>query len=401
MSLREINPCFLFHPVFFQSRAFITLVLLTIAFPASILAQNLVKNPSFEAFESCSKKLGNIDDCEFWTNPVLTNPDYYNSCSDYFYTSTPINIAGKQYPRSGSAYAGIIVYQKGEEWSEYLQGELTQELEKGKDYEISFYVSAAELSEYFSDLIGVYFSAEPIEVEEYSFLPKNPRQMVSTRSGYYFDNTDSWRKVTATYTAVGGEKYLVLGNITNNSQRRKLPENPATEGLRIEDMAYVYIDDVTLLPHDFSHFSDSANEFADQELSVGTVGILTGTDDLFLGETEVIVDPDRLSRRYGLGIESELIIIDYFIYFMTVHPDLIIEIGVHTDDFEEDEEENVRMSQARADAVVAYMFKHGIPRERLVAKGYGSSSPLNKNRNEDEMERNRRVSYKVLASGGS
>lgn len=81
-----------------------------------------------------------------------------------------------------------------------------------------------------------------------------------------------------------------------------------------------------------------------------------------------------------------------------------IEIASHTDargpaDF------NLEFSQRRADRVVQWLIEHGIARERLVARGYGESKPMN-NCSDDvpcseaEHQLNRRTEFRVLGQNG-
>ena len=80
--------------------------------------------------------------------------------------------------------------------------------------------------------------------------------------------------------------------------------------------------------------------------------------------------------------------------------DLIIEIGSHTDARGRDSYNN-RLSQRRASAVVEYLVERGIPRNRLVPRGYGESVPVNGCANnipcdEREHQMNRRTEFKVI-----
>ncbi|TXB64885.1 OmpA family protein [Phaeodactylibacter luteus] len=61
---------------------------------------------------------------------------------------------------------------------------------------------------------------------------------------------------------------------------------------------------------------------------------------------------------------------------MLRNPDIIIEISSHTDANGE-AEDNRRLSQRRADAIVRYLAGEGIDRGRLVATGYGESQLTN------------------------
>jgi len=76
---------------------------------------------------------------------------------------------------------------------------------------------------------------------------------------------------------------------------------------------------------------------------------------------------------------------------LETHMDIaLLEIGVHTDS-RGSSAFNKRMSQQRADSVLAYLVGKGLPRERLVAVGYGEERPIDTNRTEDGRRRNRRV----------
>ena len=77
-------------------------------------------------------------------------------------------------------------------------------------------------------------------------------------------------------------------------------------------------------------------------------------------------------------------------------PGLEIEVEGHTDT-RGTERYNQRLSQARAEAVRAYLVSHfRLERLTLVAKGYGESRPETRERNEEELLRNRRVVLRVM-----
>lgn len=72
-----------------------------------------------------------------------------------------------------------------------------------------------------------------------------------------------------------------------------------------------------------------------------------------------------------------------------------IEIGGHTDSLGA-AHYNLRLSEARASAVRKYLLGQGVSADRLVAKGYGETTPRADNDTEAGREKNRRVELKRL-----
>jgi outer membrane protein OmpA-like peptidoglycan-associated protein len=68
------------------------------------------------------------------------------------------------------------------------------------------------------------------------------------------------------------------------------------------------------------------------------------------------------------------------------------EVGGHTDNVGQ-AESNLKLSQARAEAVAAYLFSKGVPKEALTAKGYGDTKPVAANDTPENKQRNRRVEF--------
>ena len=91
--------------------------------------------------------------------------------------------------------------------------------------------------------------------------------------------------------------------------------------------------------------------------------------------------------------------------FLKANTALTIEIGGHTDT-RGDEKENMKLSEARAKAVVDYLITQGIEVKRLQYKGYGETQPkisddaINLLKTDKEKEKahqqNRRTEYKIL-----
>lgn len=72
--------------------------------------------------------------------------------------------------------------------------------------------------------------------------------------------------------------------------------------------------------------------------------------------------------------EESTVSLDSLITLLNDNPNVTIELGAHCD-YKGSEAYNERLSQRRAESVVNYLIQGGISAERLVAKGYGESSP--------------------------
>lgn len=74
---------------------------------------------------------------------------------------------------------------------------------------------------------------------------------------------------------------------------------------------------------------------------------------------------------------------------------IIIEIAGHTDDVG-NPEDNLTLSQKRAETVREYLISKGIEKHRVFAKGYGDTEPVEENDTEEGRQLNRRAEVRIL-----
>ncbi|QNF31723.1 OmpA family protein [Adhaeribacter swui] len=84
---------------------------------------------------------------------------------------------------------------------------------------------------------------------------------------------------------------------------------------------------------------------------------------------------------------------------LLANPKVKIEMGSHCDSREGDNY-NQLLSELRAEATVNYLVSQGVARERLTARGYGESQPVNRcvdgvSCSEEEHQQNRRTTFKI------
>jgi outer membrane protein OmpA-like peptidoglycan-associated protein len=137
-------------------------------------------------------------------------------------------------------------------------------------------------------------------------------------------------------------------------------------------------------------------------------------EDFFRIEEVFFMDGDREINKETEPIESKIAFetlefengkadilpamhqdLDRLANFLIDHPRLRLNISGHTDS-QGKEDSNLRLSQARADAIKAYLiYQFKIDSSRIEAHGYGSAKPIIEEANDDHRKLNRRVEFEI------
>ena len=88
--------------------------------------------------------------------------------------------------------------------------------------------------------------------------------------------------------------------------------------------------------------------------------------------------------------------LDKLVVLLRDNPTLRIQLSGHTDNVGK-AEDNLVLSNNRAQAVVKYLVAHGIEQQRLTFKGYGATQPVADNATEEGRAKNRRTELKVIS----
>lgn len=172
-------------------------------------AQNIVLNPSLESYITCPG-FGQFSNTYIidWDKPSYGSTDYYHF-------NCPGIIPTQQAPRTGDAYAGIIGYNYGTEYREYMTGTLSAPLIPGATYYCEFYVSLNDGYIQAIKEMGAYFSANPPGPYTNALhVPVTP-QIENTIT--LLDDTASWMRISGYFLASGGEEYVTIGNFNTDT----------------------------------------------------------------------------------------------------------------------------------------------------------------------------------------
>lgn len=226
------------------------LLLSLLSFPNFLSAQNLVINPSFEDSLQCPSGSGAfVNFVATWTKPS------YGS-ADYFYAGCPM-APNDEPPRTGNAYGGIIVYDPAN-IREYMTGHLSSPLVAGTLYTVSFYVNLNSSCMRGINEIGAYATATNINNTNANPIILTPQ----VQGTIPYTATSGWQLVQGSFTATGGEQYLILGSFVPDSAMTFTTVSTTGWG-----DTYYYIDDVCLIQGTVS--CDSPSEIDDNKFVSG------------------------------------------------------------------------------------------------------------------------------------
>ncbi len=209
-------------------------------------SQNLVPNPLFESHTDCNYAA--IENAPNWCG--INGATYLNSCNPSSIYSVPSQSFSPGYPtyqipRSGNAYAsfGYILPTMPSTPSRYPHVKLTDTLKAGKIFCVTYYVSLMNDCKYSADKFGALLTATPFNctVTSQNLYTGYTPQVVSP-AGYLYNDTLNWQEVSGSFTALGNEAYLTIGNFFPNAAHTYSLSYP--NGIRL--LAEYYLDDVSV-----------------------------------------------------------------------------------------------------------------------------------------------------------
>lgn len=360
---------------------------------ASLRAQNLVPNGSFEEREGCphSNDHFSLKYLKNWTAPewkdsggysITHTPDYFHSCSEGKYHQ-PKNFMGSQTPRDGKGYTGLLLYNV--QSREYLQVKLKKPLQKGKTYYIKTNLSQANRSILGIRSFGALLSRDSVYYGKNDiYTPLNP---LTGSPDQFFEKKKTWQSLVACYTADGGEQFLTLGNFQKKKNlddtwvgRKDEKRDPLKKG-------YYYLDKVAVMPCD--EIEDCPCSYLeDQNLEARLDSVAEGnSESTRLQLVNIYFETDKaelLDASSGMLYKLSS--------FLKENQDFRVVIEGHTDK-RGSKAYNQKLAKRRAKSVMDFLVDDGVSKDRLSTKAYGYSRPIANNRTPRGRRLNRRVEF--------
>lgn len=193
---------------------------------------------------------------------------------------------------------------------------------------------------------------------------------------------DSKKPVAATIIVTDLTTQEIVGIYNSNASSGKytviLPAGK-NYGITVEAQGYLFYSKNIDIPK-LDHYVEYKDEICLSKLKKGTTIVLRN----------VFFDVDKATLRKESEDELERLE-----KILKLNPTIQIEIAGHTDSDGSDEH-NLKLSDARAKAVVDYLITKGIDKAMLKWVGYGESKPQVANDTPENKQLNRRTEIKIL-----
>jgi OmpA-OmpF porin, OOP family len=370
--------------------------LLFLIYSLSSFSQNLVVNSSFEDHNVCERNVK--------CSPKGWYSTLHSSVTSY--TST-------KNAHSGKWVLGVYLLDSKSDKRSYVQTPLKCELKEGEPYFFEMFIKARK---YASNIIGVYFSPTVIDTNTRKAL-NFKAQIKTPEKEMLYDKKEDWIKIEGTYTAKGGERFLVIGNFEEGAENKLKKVGKKMN----RPKSFYYIDDVSLtslnnlplcdadifvsqlyidsLRHPYSPFIFNKQKIVgyiekESKQIIDSTSSIDGNVKYDIGQVFVLKNVLFETAKSRLLPASHLEL-DKLVNLLKKFPLMIIELSGHTDNMGT-VEYNLQLSKDRAQSVVDYLIKAGIKKERLYFSGYGSDKPITTNDTEKGRQLNRRVEFKII-----
>ena len=360
--------------------------------------KGIVPNGNFDDFEFKSLKTANqVDLAAPWITPNVMLADLFSKGVKSPKIQVPANEHGIQEPASGSSYAGFRAYSKDPKKTRtYLEVKLNQKLVKGQQYCIRYSLSLAELSKFAVNNVGVYVTEKKLQYSKDNAIMMTPQ--VTITDNVAINIMDSWEHICGTFTAAGGEEYIVIGGFgAEDKMKVEKMKKPSSVSGTVANEAYYFLDNVEIVAIDAKSQCNCSKKSKPQaqfiysssvarETGAKPADIVNSTVVYFAGLTEMI------PGQFDSNIEEVASL-------MKANPTMNIELIGHSDADETAEakvdEEVSNLAEKRANSVKEALVGFGISATRISVTSAEDTQPASTFNSPSGHAQNRRVVFEV------
>jgi outer membrane protein OmpA-like peptidoglycan-associated protein len=330
-----------------------------------VRAQNLVVNPGLETIDtSYTLPLDNgLDTFDLhnvvgFYNPGFGTTDYYNCDGKHAYCGSHF-FRRDMKAHTGTGFAGIYIERS--KWKEYIGVVLTEPLQAGKNYRLSFWMFISPKSRICMNTMQVEFW-DTSYVKVASPLSEYPRShplypTITVPRTNQVAMVGNWVQVSVAFTAIGGEKSFVLSYFDDYWHSTSTPETPKNKNN--DPYCYYYLDDFELVRIEGPPIP--------QKSSVRPI-IYFDTDQ------------DVIKKQFFSPLDSVVTKLKENVHMTVIVNGFTDSVG--------NVEDNLDLSRRRAEAVKKYLVDRGIAESRITCAWYAESRPAG-----EENAENRRVEF--------
>jgi len=369
--------------------------------PAALVAQddkNLVKNPGFEGTSGKFKRNGNITMAKEWKSPTLASADLYSVTSKDPMTQTK-NIYGKEDPQEGNNFVGLLMFSFGDKAPRtYISSELIGPLKEGVQYCVSYDISLADNSQYAITNIGAVLHKKEMSSETKENLTGLKEEIVKHPKNKIITQSFGWEKVCNVFTAKGGEKYITIGNF-NSSKETKFEKRKKAKGVTEvqQPYGYYYIDNIRVFQLD--SLAECQCDVEKKEKANVVYSEEFGSNKEFTPEEKVAQNKIHFDNMSANIKEDNIDHLNKIIEVLNANTDLKLEVIAHCDKSEyakiEVDDRAKDLTPNRAKAVVDFLVKGGVAKERITTTIKNDQEPASSDMSELGQAKNRRVEFKA------
>jgi len=247
------------------------------------------------------------------------------------------------------------------------------------DDDLFFVLAASGLRGYYASVKDGGFG--DLDIYVINFIDQKPIVYVTILKGTITDAVTS-QPLEADIEIIDNEKNESVARFNSNSATGNyLVSLPSGKnyGIAVNAKGYLFHSENVNIPP-ATGYQEIIRDIALQKIIVGSK---TRLNNIFF-------DYDKATLR-----KESIAELDRLVTLLKNTPGLRIQISGHTDN-RGSADYNQKLSENRAKAVVDYLIEKGIAQDRLQYKGYGFSSPVATNDNEEGRQMNRRTEFEIL-----